>query len=267
MSTNNSTEKKIIFLWVHPRSLSTAFERCIIQRGDMEIIHEPFGYLYYVHENRKVAFMTVDPNHPTSYEDIKNMILERARTTDKDYVFVKDMAFHCFSHISKDPEFLRKVTHSFIVRHPLKAVASHYAIHPTVTQEEIGHEHQWKLCDSIYNVTGEYPPVIISEDLEVDASGVMEAYTNRIGVPFIPNALRWERSYFSMWDTWKEWHVDVANSTGFYKTDTSKHEEAVAQFPHLQQYVNYHLPFYNKLFKYRVNRQTLAERRECENSN
>ena len=40
----------IIALWTHPRSISTAFERVMIERGDFNVLHEPFSYLYYVHE-------------------------------------------------------------------------------------------------------------------------------------------------------------------------------------------------------------------------
>ena len=38
----------IIALWTHPRSISTAFERVMMERGDLKILHEPFSYLYYV---------------------------------------------------------------------------------------------------------------------------------------------------------------------------------------------------------------------------
>jgi len=251
-------EKKIIFLWVHPRSLSTAFERSILERGDMEVIHEPFGYLYYVHEKRPVANMTVDPNHPTSYEEIKKMILEKAQTSSKDYLFVKDMAFHCFSHISKDPEFLRRIKSTFIVRDPLKAVSSHFAIHPNVTCEEIGHEHQWNLAKSIMEATGESPAVVVAEDLEEDPAGVMEAYADKLEIPYNPYATNWQKSYYNLWDTWKEWHLDVANSTGFHKTDRQKHEDTIKKNPHLNDFYLYHLPFYNSLCGLRVNHNSMA---------
>lgn len=39
---------RIVALWTHPRSVSTAFERVMMERGDFKILHEPFSYLYYV---------------------------------------------------------------------------------------------------------------------------------------------------------------------------------------------------------------------------
>ncbi|MDH3659971.1 MAG: hypothetical protein OEU92_08075 [Alphaproteobacteria bacterium] len=38
----------IIALWCHPRSMSTAIERIMRERGDCRCFHEPFLYDYYV---------------------------------------------------------------------------------------------------------------------------------------------------------------------------------------------------------------------------
>ncbi|MGH3730856.1 MAG: hypothetical protein ACRDTU_19185, partial [Micromonosporaceae bacterium] len=34
-----------IALWAVPRSRSTAFLRIMIERGDLDVVHEPFSYL------------------------------------------------------------------------------------------------------------------------------------------------------------------------------------------------------------------------------
>ena len=41
-------------LWSHPRSMSTATERIMRERGDLDCAHEPFMYDYYVHRKRRV---------------------------------------------------------------------------------------------------------------------------------------------------------------------------------------------------------------------
>lgn len=38
----------IIFLWAHPRSMSTAIERIMRERGDFDCLHEPFLHYYYL---------------------------------------------------------------------------------------------------------------------------------------------------------------------------------------------------------------------------
>ena len=44
----SETPHPIIALWVHPRSMSTAIERIMRERGDLDCLHEPFMYYYYV---------------------------------------------------------------------------------------------------------------------------------------------------------------------------------------------------------------------------
>lgn len=66
---------RIESLWTHPRSISTAFERVMMDRKDFAILHEPFSYLYYVHqEGATIAQQYVDPNHPTDCAGIKSNI-------------------------------------------------------------------------------------------------------------------------------------------------------------------------------------------------
>jgi hypothetical protein len=78
----------IIFLWSHPRSVSSAMERIMLERGDMTTLHEPFIYLYYVHDRKKTLdYFDPDPDHPTSYHDIREMVLAAA---EQGPVFVKD---------------------------------------------------------------------------------------------------------------------------------------------------------------------------------
>jgi len=83
---------KIIALWVHPRSLSTVMERVMIERGDFRVIHEPFAYVYYVHDKKgKVPHMKIDPDHPQTYPDTRKWILDAA---DEKPVCFKDMAYY-----------------------------------------------------------------------------------------------------------------------------------------------------------------------------
>ena len=52
----------------------------MLERGDLTTLHEPFLYLYYVHDARKrLPHLEVNPGRPTSYEDIRSMVLGGAR--------------------------------------------------------------------------------------------------------------------------------------------------------------------------------------------
>eukprot|EP01103_Thecamoeba_quadrilineata_P002589 TRINITY_DN12513_c0_g1_i1.p1 TRINITY_DN12513_c0_g1~~TRINITY_DN12513_c0_g1_i1.p1 ORF type:complete len:303 (-),score=49.87 TRINITY_DN12513_c0_g1_i1:81-863(-) len=247
MNTNKQQDKKIIFLWTHPRSLSTAFERAMVAREDMEILHEPFGYLFYLGEGNCTDHMgTFDPSHPTSYEGIKKMIIEKAAASDKPNLFVKDMACHCLSHILKDKEFLSLIDSTFLVRDPLKSISSHYNLNKNVKRDEIGYDQAWTLFQRVAEVTGKNPPIIIAEELEENPAKALEEYAKALGLPPRKDAVNWDESYLDMWDTWKDWHEDVARSKGFHKTDRTKHEQNLKEHPHLQEMYQYHLPLYQK---------------------
>ena len=52
----------IVALWTYPRTISTAFERVMMERGDFEVLHEPFSYLYYVHRtDATISQEFIDP--------------------------------------------------------------------------------------------------------------------------------------------------------------------------------------------------------------
>jgi hypothetical protein len=54
-------------------------ERVMIERGDFKIFHEPFAYVYYIHDKKAtVPYMKIDPDHPQTYPDTKKWILEAA---------------------------------------------------------------------------------------------------------------------------------------------------------------------------------------------
>ena len=63
----------------HPRSLSTAMERVMRERGDLECAPAPFMYDYHVHRRiREMAHFEVQDRHSTAHEDIRDMLLARA---------------------------------------------------------------------------------------------------------------------------------------------------------------------------------------------
>ena len=94
----------IIALWAHPRARSTVFERVMMERGDLQVLHEPFSYVYYVHEAQTTLEQEyVDPNHPKTYPNIRDYICSLAETSP---VLFKDMCIHCFDHLCADDAFL-----------------------------------------------------------------------------------------------------------------------------------------------------------------
>lgn len=221
----------------------------MMQRGDFKILHEPFSYLYYVHEQKTLPpFIHIDNDHPKTYLDIKSYI---SSTSIDNPIFFKDFCFHCFDYIIKDENFLCQITHTFLIRDPAKAIASHYAIDPGFDPDEIGYEQEFGLFKKIIELTKKIPPLIDADDLENNPSGIIKAYCNSVEIPYIPESLQWELGFKKEWDTWKEYHADVAASTSIHR-NRRKYKDNIHNNLRLKSYYQYNVPFYQAMFPYRL---------------
>lgn len=236
-------------LWTHPRSISTAFERVMIERKDMTILHEPFSYYYYVQQDgATIEQQYVDPEHPTDYPGIKGHIRKSAGDSP---VFFKDMCAHCYEALARDEAFLGQLHNTFLIRDPAKAIASYYAMNPDVTLEEVGLKQVCAVFEKVAAMTGEAPVVVDADDLEADPDGIVRAYCRRLGLAFIPEAMSWAPEHQEEWEIWKDWHVDAAQSTGIRK-NMERFEVTIDNSDHLKRMYDEVKPFYDRMYRHRV---------------
>lgn len=237
----------ILALWSVPRSISTAFERMMMERGDFTIIHEPFSYFYYAKEKRAAAaHMNVDPSAPLDFPDILAYIRSEA---EKAPVFFKDMCYHAISRA--DRPFLNHFVNTFIIRDPALTLPSHYKMNPDFTLEEAGYEAQRKFFELVADMTGKPPAVVDAEDVIDDSHGVIKSYCEVVGISFIPESLTWEAESKPEWKTWEQWHLDAAKSTGFIK-DMEQFDVTVRDVASLTEAYEFCRPFYEALYKHRI---------------
>ena len=221
----------------------------MLERGDLATLHEPFLYLYYVHDaRRRLPHFDIDPRRPASYEAIRSMILETARSRS---VFVKDMCYYVGARIHEDLDFIRRMTSTFLIRDPARSIPSHYRLDPDVTLEEIGHEAQYRCFERIGEITGRVPVVIDAADLAGDPAGTLRAYCRALGLPFMPEALEWNAGLPDKWQDVSGWHADLAGSRGIAEPRSSSGAGLDAA-PHLRDYHDHHLPFYRKMRAHRL---------------
>lgn len=239
----------IIALWTYPRTISTAFERVMMKRGDFDVFHEPFSYLYYVHEDTaSIEQEYIDPDHPTTYPAIKEMLLAAA---EKHPVFFKDMAAHCVDSLLGDRAFLTRLTHTFLIRDPAKTIASFFTMNPDVTLAEIGCEQLLALFEAARGGRPQPPVVVDADDLEENPAGIVAAFCQLLDMAFIPSSLHWEPQMPAKWKSWQTWHIDAANSTGIQK-NVETFEVTVDNSAHLKSLYDYHLPFYRAMHRHRI---------------
>jgi Sulfotransferase domain len=245
----------IVALWSHPRSMSTAFERIMRARGDMQCLHEPFMYDYYINRStRQMPHFEAMEEHPKSYAEIRAMILEKA---DRGPVFFKDMSYYVMPHIAGDNAFFRRITHSFLIRDPKASIVSYAKLDPDMLREEIGIEAQWLHAEAVMKQLGLSPVVMKSEQLQADPEGQMRKYWRAVGLPNKPEALHWQDPAPEDWQQVQGWHQDVISSSTIRPITTDQVARAEAEFRHLAaaqpryaDYLAHHLPYYTGLARF-----------------
>ncbi len=238
---------RILALWSVPRSVSTAFERMMMVRGDHAVLHEPFSAHYYLSEERssdRFPDRRPEPRHHRS--EILARILAKAWRRP---VFFKDMAYHVRGFAGR--ELLARFVNTFIIRHPAEALPSLFHMWPDFTGEETGYAALEELFELSREASGETPAVIDSADLLRDPLGTVRAYCDATGIPFVREALAWEPASPPDWKMWDEWHADAKTSTGF-APPAKKRYLAVDEEPRLAQAYAACLPCYRRLRELRL---------------
>ena len=177
---------KPIALWAVPRSISTAFERVFVERGDFKVFHEPFSASYYYSEKRQSdRFAHEEPKKDYGYTEVLAQLLAPHGRP----VFFKDMAYHTAGFMSQP--FVAKFTNTFIIREPKAVLASLYRFWPDFTFEEAGYEQLHRMFRYTLEA-GQKAVVVDASDLSEDPQGTVCAYCEKLGIPFKPEALSWE---------------------------------------------------------------------------
>ena len=248
----------IYFLWATPRSTSTAFEWMMRQRGDLTCFHEPFGIAWYkgpeARAPRPPTPATRQPN--ATFERIWDDILEAA---EKQPVFVKDMPHHTTHLWTK--AFLDRISHSFLIRDPAKVLSSLHnsyqkaGLKSGFEPEEISFGPQNELFDQLVGRSGVYPTVIDSDDLLEDPDTMVRMYCEAIGIPFIAEALHWEkgsRTEVLWYDNNEEiWHASLRESDGL-RPMPRKFVEPGNLPDNLSKYHGMFFANYSALYPYRL---------------
>jgi len=243
---------KIVALWAVPRSTSTAFEWMMRQRGDLDCLHEPFGEAWY--QGEEPLWQRYKPGEVTTpgltLESVWADIQQRA---SEGPVFLKDFP-HYINHMWT-PDFLSNFTHAFLIRDPAKTISSMFNKWPDFHEGEVGFPEQRALFDLLTALNdGTPPPVIDSDDLLEDPVQMTAKFCNRVGIPFIKEALTWEPggdpSEHSWWDG-GSFHANLAQSTGL-TPQVRKYVEVKDSPERVQQVHRRMKPHYDHLHQHRI---------------
>ncbi len=230
----------ILALWSAPRSRSTAFERMMRARGDLTVLHEPFSHL--ANYGSTTVCEEVITSEPQLLAALRN---------HRGQVFFKDTTDFHYRDLLRDEAFLRDATHTFLVRHPREVIASHFALHPELGRDEIGFAWLYEIFAAVHAATGRLPVVVDSADLVAQPAETIERYCAAVGIPFLPAALNWSSGMTPAWLRSERWHQSTSETTGFVQT-LSRPSTMIDESPLLTGYLEYHLPFYERLWQHRI---------------
>jgi hypothetical protein len=206
--TATADRHPILALWAVPRSVSTAFERMMIERGDHVVFDEPFSRHYYFGPDKvSDRFDAVLPR-----SRVGEIVADLDRAAAGAPVFVKDMAYHAAAVAS--PELLGRMVNTFLIRDPASVLPSLARMWPDFTEEETGYGAVARLVE-LAEAAGQDPVIVDSDDLCREPARIVRAYCERVGIPFVADALSWEPGMRPEWSLWADWYAATARSTGF----------------------------------------------------
>lgn len=215
------------------------------ERGDLEVLHEPFMYHYYIDGDReKFTGFAPEADHPTHYDGIRQMIRDKAAQGP---VFFKDMGYYVRDVLSHDPEFACEMSHAFLIRDPAEAVISYAKRQSDFTREEVGIEAQWQLYEALVGM-GLTPTILMSDAIRQSPAAQMARYWADAGLPDAPHALNWDASVPDGWRSVETWHREVLQTTAILPPDTDRDvmAELAALGAPYTNFVAHHRPFYDR---------------------
>ncbi|GAB2331851.1 sulfotransferase family protein [Streptomyces griseoincarnatus] len=239
--TDERRGTRLLALWSAPRCRSTAFMRMMAERGDFVVVHEPFSHV--------ADFGSADVAGRTVHTEAE-LIAALLKLSAERPVFFKDTTDFHYPGLLADKEFLASATHAVILRHPREAIASHYALNPELGLHEAGFARLAEIFDAVVAVGGR-PTVVDSEDLLRDAPATVREFCLRVGIPYSPEALSWQPGMLDDWKRTERWHRSTADTSGFRPTE-SNYSATVENTPLLAEYLDFHLPHYERLLRHRL---------------
>ena len=132
-------------LWAPPRSLSTAVERALIENRSIHVMHEPFGIPHYWSSEAASTRNAAEARRSLTFSQVAENVFSTPPPPGKHFVFSKNLSYYFAPHcLPRMTEMMggdySRVAHSFIIRHPAKAVSSLY-YKSCIDNQKTGYTH------------------------------------------------------------------------------------------------------------------------------
>ncbi|CAG8679077.1 22487_t:CDS:2, partial [Racocetra persica] len=202
-------DQRPIFLWSHPRSLSTVFERPFLQRPqEFHVIHEPINPISRAYVTKNFELLNQiplpKPTDPITFDHASN--------------FLDALEGNLEGNPLRSKEILSKFKHTFIIRNPEKSVKSFYkaanstykawdkACIPNSERyniffpEKVWLKESRIFYDLIKNITREEIVLVDADDLVQEPVKILRKYCEMVNVEFKKEMLEWKEERLKIWD-------------------------------------------------------------------
>jgi Sulfotransferase domain len=240
-----SATNKIIAMWSGPRNISTAMMYAFGSRADCEAWDEPFyGF----------ALKTQGHNHPMRDDIISAMecdwdklVTKCTTPSTKPLLYQKHMTHHMLPGF--DRRFALELTNAFLIRDPVRVLASYAQKWSDVDLRAIGFVEQAEIFDMVANHLGHAPPVIDADDVLSDPKSVLAKLCKACGISFDETMLHWPKGPKPFDGVWApHWYISVWQSDGFAKP---QFKNVQLERP-LAKIADAALPYYEKLKQHSI---------------
>ena len=207
-----------IAMWSGPRNLSTAMMRSFGSRADTSVTDEPFygAYLKATGDPQPMAdavIAAMDCDWSSVARSLTGPSPDNAPIW-----YQKHMAHHMVGPVAHDD--LPGLTHAFLIRDPVRVVASYAAKREAVRPEHLGIARQVDYFDREADRLGHAPPVIDSADVLDNPAAMLAALCTALGIDWDPVMLAWESGLRPTDGIWaSHWYDGVSASIGFGPVD------------------------------------------------
>jgi hypothetical protein len=206
-----------------PRTVSTAFERSMMARGDHKVFHEPWNSEY-IYRNHLGSAPSEELIQAGGYEGVKELFYKYA---EQKHVYVKDMIWVIQEELLNDEALLSdpNVVLTILIRNPSLSIESFFLkISKGADLDQATEITRWvfrydalvRLAEKYHKIRGEWPLIVEAEELCTIPASVMQNYCQKAAIPFLPEALVWEKTMPEEWEHTKRLHEDAAESKGFF---------------------------------------------------
>ena len=210
-----------IAMWSGPRNLSTAMMVSFAQRQDCSVVDEPFYAAYLKATGLK---------HPMYKEIIEEGEVDPELVAEyctggvpngKTVFYQKHMTHHMIPEFDRD--WLKDVSNVFLIRDPLRVIASYNIKRENPNLSDIGVAEQFEIFERVCQKTGELPIVIDSADILAAPQRMLTSLCHDLGIRFDQQMLSWSdgpKQYDGVWA--KHWYGSVWKSKGFARQADGK---------------------------------------------